>query len=69
MQKLKYYINLIYELISSSVKVKTSAYEWRLAFLISIFFNLHIQMGFVEDPTSGSSFLNKLMFTRNSGKK
>jgi hypothetical protein len=68
MQKFKYYINLVYELISS-VKVKTSVYEWRLAFLISIFFNLQIQMGFVEDPTSGSSFLNKLMFTRNSGKK
>jgi len=50
MQKLKYYINLAYELISS-VKVKTPVYEGRLAFLISIFFNLQIQMGFVEDPT------------------
>jgi hypothetical protein len=50
MQKLKYYINLAYGLISS-VKVKTPVYEWRLAFLISIFFNLQIQMGFDEDPT------------------
>lgn len=49
MQKLKYYINLAYGLISS-VKVTTPVYEWRLAFL-SIFFNLQIQMGFVEDPT------------------
>jgi hypothetical protein len=49
MQKLKYYINLAYGLISS-VKVKTPVYEWRLAFLISIFFNLQIQMGLLKIP-------------------